>query len=171
MVMSLMAIAPERGPALLLASHDKKTACNLLVNYWATRAQPAKAVALLRQVSGERMIGVAFNAALVRGIAASDPVEAVRLLELMFTNPRLFTPPTAVSQAAGIVSVALATTARERPDQTRLALRRMWTLTQSPEFQGSVAASLPCEVMDLETPVRRCTRNPHGTGVRNSVGK
>jgi hypothetical protein len=38
------------------------------------------------------MIGVAFNAALVRGIAASDPVEAVRLLELMFTNPRLFTP-------------------------------------------------------------------------------
>ena len=135
MVMSLMAVDPERGPALLLASRDKTTACNLLINYWATRAQPGKALSLLRQLAGERVTGLVFNIALVRGLAASDPLEAVGLLELMIANARLFAPPTSVSQAAGIVSMTLTSTARERPDHTRLALRRMWSLIQSPEFQ------------------------------------
>jgi hypothetical protein len=51
MVISLMALEPERGEKLLLATKDERAAYNLLANYWATRSQPLRAAALVRRAA------------------------------------------------------------------------------------------------------------------------
>jgi peroxiredoxin len=147
MVMSLMAVASERGRPLLLNTRDKPLAYSLVINYLTSRAQTSSAAGVLRQAAAQSVVGVSVNIVpLMKGVTASDPVEAIDLVGFLFAHPKLLADPLAISQAAGVASAGLASTAAGNPEQARVALRRLWTLSQSHDFQELPAFPGPYSV-------------------------
>jgi peroxiredoxin len=153
-VISLMALDEERGAEHILNSRDKRTAYDLLINYWASRAQAIKAASLLGQAAREGVTAISFNPAFWRGVTAASPVKAVDLVALTLANPKLMVPPTATAQAAGLVSTALTTIARQNPEQARAALRQLLILVQSQEFQKAPGRAGPYSVSLAGTAVQ-----------------
>jgi hypothetical protein len=122
-VMSLMALEPERGEALLLTTKDRLVVYNQLVNYWVTRANPLRAASLLRQAAAQGITGLNGFPGIIKAVVSADPMQAVDLFALVLATPGLSTSSAGPPLLAGILSSGLVEAAGSRPDATRGAVR------------------------------------------------